>query len=145
MARIEELGESCTAMLLKSVTAAVTRTFGLALLRARTVTWLGVGRLGGAMYMVWSGSLGELVTVPTVWSPPTTPLTSQVTLVSGTPLTVALKGCERPSSTLAEVGETLIEMTTLMATATAAALVGSAAGVAVMLTVLGDGAATGAV
>jgi len=77
--------------------------------------------------------------------PPTIPFTSQVALSSCAPVTVAVKGCERPSSTLAEAGETLTETMALIVTATDATLVGSAAGVAVTITVSGEGALAGAV
>ncbi len=144
-ARVAAAGVTWTAIVLNRVTAAVAETLGLALLRALTVTWFGVGRLSGAVYVVVFGLPAELVTVPTLWSPPTTPLTSQVTLGSCAPLTVAAKICERPNSTVAEGGDTATDIEPLMVTAMEAAFTGSAAGVAVMLTELGAGADAGAV
>ncbi len=85
------------------------------------------------------------VIVPSVALPPTMPLTSQMTLVSLNPLTVAEKGCERPSSTLAEGGEIVMPPTALIVTVNAVALAGSAAGVAGITIVFGEGGVAGAV
>ena len=94
---------------------------------------------------MWSGSLGELVIVPTVELPPTTPFTSQVTLVSCVPVTAAAKGCDWPSATLADTGATVTVTVELMVTASEAAFDGSASGLPTMLTVAGEGADAGAV
>ena len=72
-----------------NVTVALAETFGLALLRARTVTEPPLGRVCGAVYVVLSGAVCELRINPTVGLPSTTPLTSHVTVVSCPPVTVA--------------------------------------------------------
>ncbi len=71
------------------VTVALAEMLGFALLRARTVTAPPGGRLCGAVYVVWSGLACEFRIVPTVVFPPTIPFTSQVTVASCAPVTVA--------------------------------------------------------
>ena len=82
---------------------------------------------------------------PTVELPPRTPLTSQVTAWFVVPPTLAVNDCVFSSSTLAGEGVIKTIMTELIVTFTEAVFDGSATLVAVMVTVLGEGATRGAV
>jgi len=122
------------------VTAAEADLVGSATLVAVTVTVEGVGTAAGAVYTPVAG-----VTVPSMESPFSTPLTVQVTAVFAVPVTVGVKVCVAPTNTLAVVGE--------MDTTTAGRIVvvvepEKPAGltvVAVIVTVAGLGTAAGAV
>jgi hypothetical protein len=87
--RVELDGVSVTLIPVVSVTIAFAEMFGLALLLARTVTELPGGREAGAVYTVLLGSVCEFKIVPTCEFPPTTPFTSQLTVVSNVPVTCA--------------------------------------------------------
>lgn len=73
----------------EKVIVALAETFGLALLRAFTVTDPPAGMACGAEYRVLSGAVCELRIDPAAELPSTTPLTSHVTDVSCAPVTVA--------------------------------------------------------
>jgi len=128
---------------LVSVTLAVAESLGFASLVARTVTVAGDGSAFGAVYVVVLEP-GPFVTVPKVEFPPTIPFTSQVTEVSCEPETCAVNDCVAPSAMVAVDGFTLTLIGPRMVTAMDADLAGSAAGVAVMATVFGDGGTAGA-
>jgi hypothetical protein len=76
---------------------------------------------------------------------PAIPFTSHVTLVSAEPETCAVNACVAPSATLTFCGFTLTVICPWIVTITVAAFDGSATGVAVIVTTLGDGARLGAV
>lgn len=130
---------------LENVTVALAVTPGSALLRACTVTDPPAGAVSGALYVVASGSVCEFRIVPLAASPPTTPLTSHVTVASCAPVTVARKACVPPSAAVAEVGETETATTGRIVAEVDAAFVGSACGVARICTVAGKGGTEGAV
>jgi hypothetical protein len=73
----------------EKVIIALAETFGLALLRAFTVTDPPAGMVCGALYVVMSGVICELRIDPAAGLPSTAPLTSHVTVVSCAPVTVA--------------------------------------------------------
>jgi hypothetical protein len=86
-------------------TVALAKTAGSALLRARTITNPPAGIMPGDVYEVWSESVCEFSIVPATELPPTISLTSQVTLGSYAPVTVAWKAWTAPSVSVAEEGE----------------------------------------
>ncbi len=71
---------------------------------AVTVMALLLGRVAGAVY--WPGVV-ELLMVPVVALPPTTPLTDQVTAVMVVPVTVAVNCSMSPARTVGAEGETV--------------------------------------
>lgn len=83
--------------------------------------------------------------VPTAELPPTTPLTSQVTVASCAPVTTAAKFSDAPRATVAAVGEIETVIEARIETDTEAVFDGSASGVATIRTVAGDGGTAGAV
>jgi hypothetical protein len=84
--------------------------------------------------------------VPVVVLPPETPFTDQVTLVLADPVTVGVKGWVAETCTEALVGETDTDTAAgVIVTVAEALLVESAALVAVMVTVAGEGTLAGAV
>ncbi len=109
---------------------------------AVTVTVAGLGTAAGAV------KTPDVEIVPVVAFPPVTPFTCQVTAVLLVFCTVAVKVCDAPVTTLAEVGE--IEILTgggggaVMVTVAEADLVVSACETAVTVTVAGLGTAAGA-
>jgi hypothetical protein len=144
-ARVVLEGVSVTLIAAVKVTVALAETLGFALLRARTVTDPPPGKLTGAVYVVLLGSVCEFTIVPIVVLPPTTPLTSQVTVASRGPVTTAWNAWALPSATDAASGDTVTLTMETTVTATAVAFVASANGVAVICTVGGAGANEGAV
>ena len=90
--------------------------------------------------MMLLGVFAEFRINPTVGLPPTTPLTSHVTLAFGAPVTVAWNTWAAPSGTAAADGEIEIPIAGIMETETEVAFVGSACCVAIILTTAGDGA-----
>jgi hypothetical protein len=89
MATLEVAGVRSTVTAEVSATVTLAEKLGSALLRARTVTNLPDGRNCGAVYVVLFGVICEFNMEPTDRFPPTTPLTSQVTVVSVAPVTTA--------------------------------------------------------
>jgi hypothetical protein len=81
-----------------------------ATLAAVTVTVVGDGGTGGAVYVAESAPVG--VMTPKVELPPEMPLTLQVTAMLGlpVPVTVAVKACVPPVGVLADVGNMLTAM-----------------------------------
>ena len=78
--------------------------------------------------------------------PPATPFTDQLTLVLVDPVTVAPNGCVAETCTEALVGETDTDTVAgVIVTVAEALLVGSAALVALIVTVAGEGTLAGAV
>ena len=144
-ASIALAGVSVTSMAVVKVMVALAETLGLVLLVACTVTEPPAGRVCGAVYVVVSGAVGEFRIDPTVGLPPTTPLTSHVTLAFCAPVTVAWNARAAPSGTDAAEGEIETPITGTIETETEVAFDGSACGVAMICTVAGDGAREGAV
>jgi hypothetical protein len=132
------LGFTVTLMM-EMVTVAVADFEVSATLVAVTVTVLGEGATDGAVYR----PLAE--TVPQVAPAQPAPVTAHVTLVLDVPVTVAVNCCVPPASTDAVVGLTVMETTAMTVTVAEADFVGSAALVAVTLTMFGEGANAGAV
>ena len=83
--------------------------------------------------------------VPSVEFPPTTPPTSQVTVASCSPVTVAWNTWVSPSATVATVGEIETPTMETIFTETDAVFEGSATAAAVICTVPGEGGSAGAV
>src|SRR5258706_3494028 len=84
---------------------------------------------------------------PTVWLPPTTPLTCHVTAVVGEPFKDAVNCCVPKSGTVTAFGDTLTEpagLTAVTVTVADADFVLSACDVAVTVTCAGFGTAVGA-
>lgn len=138
-------GARATLSEVENVTVALAVTLGSALLRACTVTDPPAGIVSGAVYVVVSGAICEFRIDPFAAFPPTTPLTSHVTLASCAPVTVAWNVCVPPSAIVAEVGETETATAGRIETEMDAAFVGSACGVARICTVAGEGGTEGAV
>jgi hypothetical protein len=86
-----------------------------------------------------------VLTVPQAAPTQPAPVTVQVTLVLAEPVTVAVNCCVPLVSTFAVVGLIATAMTATIVTVAEADFVGSAALVAVTLTVFGAGATAGAV
>src|ERR1700733_6274406 len=128
-----------------SVTVTLAETLGTALLRACTVTVPPGGMASGAEYVVVSGVVCEFWMVPSAALPPTTPSTSQVTVWSCAPVTVAWKICDPASATVAGEGVTATLTAGTIATETDAAFDGSACGVTVICIAGGEGGKEGAV
>ena len=91
------------------------------------------------------GSVCEFTTVPVVALPPTTPLTSHVTVASCAPVTTELNVCVFPNATVAAVGDTTTLTVDRIVTDTDVTFDGSASGVATIRTVAGAGGNVGAV
>src|SRR5450631_696525 len=132
-------------MAVVNVIVALAEALGLALLRACTVTDPPAGRVSGAVYVVLSGSICKFRINPTAELPPTTPLTSQVTVASCAPVTVACNARAAPSATVVAEGEIETPIAGKIETETEAAFDGSACGVAMICTLAGDGGSGGAV
>lgn len=137
-------GVKFTLMPVVNVMVTLADTAGSALLLACTVTDPPAGRASGAAYVVLSGAVCEFWINPTYALPPTIPSTSQVTVVSCTPATVAWNACEAPSATAADDGKMDTLTAGIMETETEAVFDGSACGVATICTVAGDGGCKGA-
>jgi hypothetical protein len=84
-----------------TVTIALPDDVGVATEVAVTVTWAGLGTVGGAVYKPLDETVPQEAAVQPV------PLTLQFTLVFDEPPTVAVNCCVLPSGTSAVPGETL--------------------------------------
>jgi hypothetical protein len=82
-------GVRVTLMAAVKVIVALAEMLGLALLRACTATEPPDGRDCGAVYVVLSGFSCEFWIIPAEVLPPTAPSTSQVTVASCAPVTMA--------------------------------------------------------
>ena len=82
--------------------------------------------------------------MPSAELPPIIPFTSQVTLVWLVPATIAEKSVTPLRGTLTAVGEMVMLIAVLICRVIDANFDGSAAGVAVIVTLFGDGAIGGA-
>lgn len=103
------------------------------------VTVAGAGTIAGAVYAP------DAEIIPTDELPPATPLTLQFTAVLASPVTAAANICVIPAVTFAVPGVTDTATKAATVTVAEADLVESAADVALMVTVAGDGTVDGAV
>ena len=112
---------------------------------ARIVTGFDAGTAMGAVNVATDGFELDEIIVPSVESPPTTPLTSQTTAVAGGTHKEALNTCVAPVWTLAVGGESEPDDAHVIVTLAVADFDGSAMLVAVTLTVGGDEGTGGAI
>lgn len=133
-----EVGEIFTATDGTIVAIAVLSLLGSATDVAVTLTWAGLGTVVGAVYKPL-----ELI-VPQAFPVQPAPDTSQVTLVSVEPVTVAVNCCCLPATTCVEAGETFTTTGGSRVTAADEDLETSASEVAVTVTDAGEGRTDGA-